>query len=177
MVVDERQISRLRYLPGKFLRRANGDNKWHPPMWKGMIQDKNSKEVECVVLTQDWVTKNIPEAFQQLLMNLRDEENKGYVLIPEGRNKQHHEEVVTFLSNAPQTKFWNKTKSLVKRRCVMDSVASGLEYLGHKRLAYFCSSNVDDVDKEMNGMEFFERVIVEKSEEKERKLFQIVRLN
>ena len=174
VVVDTRQISKLRYLPGKMIRRANGNMRWHPELWKGVIKNPTSQEVEYVELTPEWVALNISPEFQTMLKELRDPKTEGYVLIPEGSNEAHEEGTVQFLDNAPPAKYWNKSGNPRNKRCVIDSVASGLYHLGHislaKRIAEANGTNL------LCGMEFFCDIITNYSTKEERKLFVLVRL-
>jgi hypothetical protein len=133
--------------------------------------------VEFVILTQEWVDENISPAFQTMLKELRNEQHSGYVLIPEGANEEHDATQLAFVDGAPVTVFCNKDRKENDRRCVLDSAASGLAYLGHSSLAFFCSSNISDLSKQFNGMDYFEYVVNEKCTKEERSLFQLIKLN
>ena len=62
---DKRQISQIRYLPAKQVRRPNGEMQILLPAWKGMIQtNRGGNGVEFVMLTKKWVDENIAPSFQ-----------------------------------------------------------------------------------------------------------------
>ena len=55
---DKRQISQIRYLPAKQVRRPNGEMQILLPAWKGMIQtNRGGNTVEFVMLTKKWGMK------------------------------------------------------------------------------------------------------------------------
>ena len=61
---DKRQISQIRYLPAKQVRRPNGEMQILLPAWKGMIQTKRGgNDVEFGMLTKKWVDENIAPSF------------------------------------------------------------------------------------------------------------------
>jgi hypothetical protein len=174
LIVDKRQISKLRYLPGKFMRRPNGNMRWHPEMWKGCIIDPKTNEVEFVELSPEWIALNISTEFQNMVKDMRDPDKEGYILIPEGSNHVRDKETYSFLNNSPPAQYWNITKDSSDRRCVIDSVASALFYLGHTRLAgIVAAATSQDL---LRGMEFFRDVITNCSTKEERCMFVLVRL-
>jgi hypothetical protein len=173
--LDNRQVSKIRYLPGKFLRRPNGKMEWNEPIWKGLINMGDNSGTEIVTLPNEWISSNISQRFQDLLIGLRDKGAAGFVLIPEGANEAHEEGVVSFLENAPWAKSWNKDQSHDSRRCVLDSAASGMWYLGYGNLSWLLMSGNDK--KDVDAMGYFGEVVEQKSNKEQRRKFQVIRLS
>ena len=172
-LVDNRQISQIRYLPHKLARRPNGEMKLLLPAWKGLIQTEKTGECEFVMLSKEWVDNNIDPDFQQLLKDMRNKDKMEYVPIPEGANEGHHVGAVKFLENAPISHFFNRKLLENARRCVVDSAASGLYHLGQQRLAYIMYSSQGDKNKELTGLDFFRDVVRIKATKQERKQIQV----
>ena len=174
--IDERQISQIRYLPPKKKRNLMGEWEYLPHKWKGIIQTKLSTEVEFVLLEDSWIKRNIDIQFRQMLMNLRKEDQKGYVPIPEGDNKTHDSNSFKFLPDAPKAKYYNDNTDTNKRRCVLDSTASGLYHIGFKSLAWHINATKSDRSKDWCAFTVFFNIIQKYSTKEQRKQIQITKV-
>jgi hypothetical protein len=177
-VWDTRQISRIRYLPSKEVRRLNGKTEVLPEMWKGLIHTDGMSDTVIVTLDKDWIDANISPSLQGLLKELRGKDTGGYVLIPEGANESHPDNAVTFADNAPIARYWKNEKPDDSRRCVIDSIASGLTYLGHTALAHMLAVCTKiDTEKDLDAMKFCQKFVKEESSKEERRTFQVIGLS
>ena len=149
----------MRYIPPKQVKSNTSKPKWLPEKWKGMVSTDDNRNNEFITLDNEWVLNNITENVQQMLKDLRDDEKRGYILIPEGANEDQEIGKVVYLDNAPEVKYFEKSSTDGSRRCVTNSAASGLYYLGHKKLAYFLSTYKMNKLKETYPMEDFVRTM------------------
>jgi hypothetical protein len=83
---------------------------------------------------------------------------------------------VTFLENAPIVKYFYKNFPSNRRRCVFDSAASGLNYLGFHRLRIAISSTLNNDSISRNPMGYLQNLLENKLQPKERKIMQFVSL-
>jgi hypothetical protein len=147
-----------------------------PEAWHGLIQVDVGEPAVHVTLDHEWVMENTDEPMRQFLKDIRQKEGHfGFVLIPEGDNEPHLPNTVTFLENAPFVKYFYKNYPSNRRRCVFDSAASGLNYLGYHRLRIAISSTLNN-DSISNPMGYLQNLLENKLQPKERKKMQFVAL-
>ena len=173
---DNRQISAIRFLPAKTIRNSKGEESVLNEKWKGIIKGINNEGDEFVFLEQEWMDRNVSEAFQEFVRSTRASGVDGYVRIPEGAPCAHDEKQVAGLKteNAPTLQF-TQAKTWNDRSCVLKGAASCLWHLGEKRLANILCNNVQaHVDK---GFEFFQSTMnPQKLVKREKRLFQFMEL-
>jgi hypothetical protein len=132
----EQQISKMRYVPGKEIRSPMGDILWRAEPWLGLVVGVNGVTALQVILEKEWVLKNFSRELLTFLRDVQEKEGQhGFVFIPEGDNEGQKPGNVQYLENAPDVSFCNTSTDESTRRCVLDSAASGLRYLGLDRLA------------------------------------------
>jgi hypothetical protein len=59
-IFDERQISKIRYVPAKMITTAGGKQKKLPERWRGLIRGLNNQRDKFVWLDWDWIKKIFP---------------------------------------------------------------------------------------------------------------------
>jgi hypothetical protein len=173
-IFDNRQVSKIRWVPAKDVRQLDGSFKRKEGFWKGAIQTNRQVHASTVILPDDWVQQNISLSFQQLLKDLRRQNKTGFVLIPEGANELPEGAEIQFLPNAPVAKYWDPANSTVHRRCVLNSAASGMHYLGLKTIAYYLNSAKQNSRNDERGMEMFVKIFNEHSTKPDRRLYQLM---
>ena len=176
---QQKQISKMRYIPPKQETNLLGETVWRKEAWRGLIQTSRYETSEQVILDKEWVFENIDKHMCKFLKDVRNKEgHRGFVFIPEGDNEQHAAEAVKYLENAPSVKYCNNGVAKALRRCVLDSAASGLAYLGFDRLAILIGSTREDPTTTANPMSLLGSILQEKTiKEGERQIFEYLSLN
>jgi hypothetical protein len=152
--------------------------------YKGMLKPDAAIAALQVILEKKLVLKNFS---WELLSFLRDvwekeghhgekEGHHGFVFIPEGDNEGHKPGNVQYLENAPDVNFCNMSTDKSTRRCVLDSTASGLKYLGLDCLAWLLASSKDKTEKILNPLEYVRKVFQEEMNTSEGRNFEYVLL-
>jgi hypothetical protein len=174
--IDVRQVSKIRYIPPKRVKDANGKNHWEPHKWQGLINVDSSNVGDQVTLTDEWMNENISEEFQDLLIRLRgpNKDVRSFVLIPEGANEHQVKEVVQFPEDAPSARYYEANQSEKRRRCVLSSAASGLHYLGLKHISFFINSMQANQRSDNEAFTMFHKKFKERSTKADRRKYQII---
>jgi hypothetical protein len=136
---DDRQISKIRYVPAKTIATAEGKQKKLPEKWRGLIQGLDNQRDEFVWLDWDWIKNNLSKAYIGFRKDTRNEGNEGYVCIPEGPAEDHTQQMSlrTTTPGAPKMKYKREgTIEDCNRSYVLKSAASALSFLGYNRLAF-----------------------------------------
>lgn len=81
---DNRQISKVRYLPAKSVQTILDKEKILPERWRGVIRGVNNAPDEFVWLDKDWINETLSEKFIGFVKSTRSTGTEGYVRIPEG---------------------------------------------------------------------------------------------
>jgi hypothetical protein len=68
---EQKQISKMRYLPPKQSKNAMGEVIWLSETWKGLVQNHRQQVEESILLQKEWVEKNISKAMRKFMKNLR----------------------------------------------------------------------------------------------------------
>jgi hypothetical protein len=174
----ERQISKMRFVPGKEVLDLWGKTVWRAESWHGLVVGNNVDVAEQVLLDSKWVETNITKAMRTFLREVREKEgHKGFVLIPEGDNEKHAASSIMFLDNAPPLKYFNNGSEIASRKCVLDSTASALHFLGLDRLAWALKSKSNGKESQKNPMGFVGDLLMNHMNKKERKMFECFALN
>jgi hypothetical protein len=172
------QISKMRYIPKRKGKDAMGKIIQKPEAWHGLIQVNSGEPAEHVTLDRDWVMENTDPPMRKFLQNIRLKDGHfGFVLIPEGDNEPHFPGIVTFMDNAPIVKYYYPKDSTKRRRCVLDSAASGLNYLGYHRLRVLIASTMSTDTMSRNPMGYLQDIFENKLQPEERKIMQFVSLS
>ena len=116
-----------------------------------------------------WLNGISPE-FQQLLKDLRNNDHRGFVVIPEGANESHECNTVIFDDTAPIARYCDPNS----RRCVLSSAASGLFYLGFKTLAWYLNSAKSCKRTDEKAFDFFRTVMIERMTDSERNTLEVI---
>jgi hypothetical protein len=127
------------------------------------------------VLTNQWVNENIPLFFQKIIKNLRNNK-KGFVYIPEGNNEKHSVKDISYLPDAPFSHYFNSNLSISWRRCLLDSAASGLHYLGFTSLAKTIYSITNEERETTLDLNLFRITVETRSNKEERRRFIIKKI-
>ena len=101
--IHDLYVSDIRYLPPKKKMRLDGKEEELPKAWRGLVHPPNLDHAVVVELESKWVNDNLSEGFQKILKELRDEDNLGYVLIPEGDSSHHQDSNDTGEKDSPKT--------------------------------------------------------------------------
>lgn len=175
---DKRQVSQIRYIPAKrYTDPLSAEDKWREESYKGIVRMDYNGDVEFQVLTKEWVERNFSEDFIKLLKAQRNDKFKGYIAIPEGANEDHEAGTIVFAANAPKLRYYDKAPSAASRRCVLDSAASALYYIGKTKLANFINATKNDKTKVLNPFDYFAEVIRAHMTKDDKKEFQLLLLN
>jgi hypothetical protein len=104
--LDDRQISKIRYLPAKTVKTSSGVEKSLPEKWRGLIRGLNEAPDKFVWLEWEWIQKNLSEEFIGFIKSTRNNGVEGYVCIPEGSAKDHTQQMLsrTTTPGAPKLK-------------------------------------------------------------------------
>jgi hypothetical protein len=81
---DERQISKIQYVPAKTITTAGGKQKKLPERWRGLIRSLNNQRDKFVWLDWDWIQNNPSKAYICFIKDTRKGGIERYVRIPEG---------------------------------------------------------------------------------------------
>ena len=157
-VWENRQISRIRFVPSKKVKEGLSEVD-REAFWQGAIIIPETTSYKMVKLTQKWMNENISKEFQKLLREMRTNEKKYFIPIPEGDNDRHMDGVIVYERDAPYAKYYKPLEEQGERRCVSDSAASALHYLGFTNLSRILSSTKTDRTKDICGIIFFRDVI------------------
>jgi len=148
-----------------------------PGRWRGIIHSRNKGEkVEFVDLDEELVNENFTKEMRQLVMDLRIEGRNGYISIPEGANELKDAVSEEKRLGFPQVKYCNDETNRDIRRCLLDSAASGLHYLGMLHLANCIRSTVTDQKKDNLGWDYLWYFLTQKSTKEERRQFRPAKL-
>jgi hypothetical protein len=173
------QISKMRYVPPKEYKDLRGVTQMRSEKWYGLIQKDRHAVALQVTLEAEWVNENITKEMQKLLKDVRNTQGyNGFTLIPEGDNEEHDMAAISFLPDAPSVQFKCGTEEHSERRCVLDSAASGLFYLGYHRLVSLLTRTRTTVNlkEKMDPMKFLAGVFENELNPEERKKLQYVHL-
>jgi hypothetical protein len=178
---DDRQISKVRYVPPKTFTTTKGLEKTFPERWRGLIRGLNDESDHFVWLESDWINKNLSTDFIGFLKTTRMAGVEGYVRIPEGSAEDQTQQMLSpcaKLPGAPKLKYRRAgTVEDNDRSCVLKSASSALSYLGYDRLAYLLCNDLCHGRKFECGFEFFQKCMEPKRLEKhERQKFQFAKL-
>ena len=181
VLFDDRQVSKVRYLPEKKIRTALDKEKILPERWRGVIRGVDGSPDEFVWLQIDWITETLSEEFIGFVKSTRDTGTDGYVRIPEGSVEDHKRQMLlrNAPDGAPKLKYQQRKGSIGDndRTCVLKSVASALSFLGYERLAFYLCNDLGKGMKTDSGFDFFQRCTIPKNLTKqERREFQFIKL-
>jgi hypothetical protein len=76
---DERQSSKILYVPGKTITTAVGKQKKLPERWRGLIRGLNNQRDEFEWLDWDWIQNNLFKASIGFVKDTRKGGIQGYV--------------------------------------------------------------------------------------------------
>jgi hypothetical protein len=93
-ILDERQISKIWYVPAKTITTAGGKQKKLPERWRGLIRGLNNQRDKFVWLDWDWIKKNLSIPFVGFIKDTRKGGLEGYVRIPEGSAEDHTQQII-----------------------------------------------------------------------------------
>ena len=110
-----------------------------PACWQGAITIPGNNSLKVVNLSQKWMNDNIGKEFQNLMIDMRSKEKKNFIPIPEGDNEGRALGSIVYEKDAPYAQYFDVSVESEKRRCVFDSAASGLYFLGFKNLSRLLS--------------------------------------
>jgi hypothetical protein len=179
-LTDERQISKVRYLPPKTIRTAQNKEKILPERWRGVIRGVNNAPDDFVYLDDDWINGNLSEEFIGFLKSTRKAGTEGYVRIPEGAAEDHTKQILYHESIPDCPKLRYKRSGTIEdndRSCVLKSAASALSFLGYERIAFYLCNDLDSGMKTDCGFEFFQKCMEPKRlQKKERREFQFAKV-
>jgi hypothetical protein len=94
-MLDDRQISKIRYLPARTITTLSGVEKSLPEKWRGLICGLNKAPDEFVWLEWEWIQKNMSEEFIGFIKSTRNNGVEGYVCIPEGTVEDHTQQMLS----------------------------------------------------------------------------------
>ena len=170
---DDRQISKIRWIPPKHYAKGGKPSTQDKGLWRGIVQTSPGVHGTSVILSQEWMDANITVGFQDLLKNLRNSKHSNFVFIPEGANEEHKESSMEFAENAPVTFYHSVDQINNTRRCVLDSAASGLHYLGYQHLSFYLNATKNDHKKTLSALDYFSELIETKMTKDDRKKLQL----
>jgi hypothetical protein len=88
-MLDDRQISKIRYLPAQTITTLRGVEKSLPEKWRGLICGLNKAPDKFVWLEWEWIQKKMSEEFIGFIKSTRKNGVEGYVCIPKGSAEDH----------------------------------------------------------------------------------------
>jgi hypothetical protein len=97
----------------------------------------------------------------------------GFLLILEGDKEEHKLESIAFKASALAVKYWN-VWMIPTQRCVLDSAALGLYYLGFQQLAVLIASSKNNSAITLNPMGYLQELIVSKTTKEEQRQLHCV---
>jgi hypothetical protein len=179
-IFDERQTSKIRYVPAKTITTAGGKQKKLPERWRGLIRGLNNQHDKFVWLDWDWIKKNLSFSFVGFIKDTRKGGLEGDVRIPEGSAEDHTQQMSlhTTTPGAPKMKY--KREGTIEDNdcsCVLKSAASALSFFGYDCLAFNLCNDLENGRKNECGFEFFQNCMdLSKLEKQERRKIQFAKL-
>jgi hypothetical protein len=179
-IFDERQISKIQYVPAKTIKTAGGEKKKLPARSRGLIRGLNNQREKFVWLDWDWIQNNHFKAYIGFVKDTRKGGIEGNIQIPEGSAEDHTQQMSlrTTTPGAPKMKY--KREGTIEdnhRSCVLESAASVLSFLGYDRLAFNLCNDLKNGRKFECGFEFFQNCMdSSKLEKQERRKIQFAKL-
>ena len=162
---DNRQISKIRYLPPKTMRTILDKERTLPERWRGVIRGVNAMD-EFVWLDKEWIDETLSEEFIGFLKSTRNTGTEGYVRIPEGAAEDHSLQMLLHETRPGTPKLAYQRKGTVDdndRSCVLKSAASALTFLGYERLAFYLCNNWKSWKRTDCGFDIFHQSMLPKN--------------
>jgi hypothetical protein len=131
---DDRQISKIRYVPEKIIKTSQGKDKILTERWRGLIRGIDRGPDKFVWLEWEWVQKELSEEFIGFIKSTRQSGTEGYVRIPEGLAEDQTQQMLKIKPqhDAPVLKYKRcGTIEETDPSCVLKSAASALSYFGY----------------------------------------------